>query len=236
MPIMGGLEAAKVLRFTRQGAPAPPLVALTADATQESRKACEEAGFDGYVTKPVETKELLKTIDAMVSGERGKSSATAPPSRGLPRHASTSRQGRGRPVVDPAVIAELTALGETGDFLEKIVKTFLDGAAQKMAAIEDAMQSGDYGRVMDDAHALKGSAGQIGATALMEHCDLLRRAGATGLSRNGNENVRILRETFEEVRTELQKYLRTTGAPDDPAKPQNDHSGVFFFPNSFRNR
>lgn len=239
MPVMGGLEVAKVLRFTRQGASAPPLVALTADATHESRHACEEAGFDGYVTKPVETKELLKTIDALVPGEKREPSAAAPASRGVPRHQDATEKGRDERAVDPTVVAELTALGETGDFLEKIIKTFLDGAAQKIAAIEKAMRSRDYGGVMDNAHALKGSAGQIGAMELMAYCDLLHRAGPTNLSRDGNENVRILKEKFEKVRAELQKYLRATGAPEGPgdqAKPQNDQSGVFFFPRSSRNR
>ena len=55
MPGMGGVEAAKAMR--RQGVRAP-IAALTADAFEDARRACLEAGMDDFLTKPLEPAAL----------------------------------------------------------------------------------------------------------------------------------------------------------------------------------
>ena len=35
-----------------------PIVALTADALETGKRACQEAGMDGFLTKPVDPAEL----------------------------------------------------------------------------------------------------------------------------------------------------------------------------------
>ena len=66
MPQTSGLDVAKLYRFAHTEEPGLPIVALTADATMESRRACKEAGMDAHLTKPVETRQLLETLDALV--------------------------------------------------------------------------------------------------------------------------------------------------------------------------
>ena len=55
MPGMGGIEAARALR--RQGV-TTPIAALTADAFEDSRRACLQAGMDEFLTKPLEPAAL----------------------------------------------------------------------------------------------------------------------------------------------------------------------------------
>ena len=55
MPGMGGIEAARAMR--RQGV-TTPIAALTADAFEESRRACLQAGMDDFLTKPLEPAAL----------------------------------------------------------------------------------------------------------------------------------------------------------------------------------
>ena len=45
MPVMGGIEAAKIYRMTAMGAEAIPLVALTADATPPPERAAWKRGW-----------------------------------------------------------------------------------------------------------------------------------------------------------------------------------------------
>ena len=45
MPVMGGLDAVKLHRFATGGRELPPFVALTADATNDTRRQCEAAGW-----------------------------------------------------------------------------------------------------------------------------------------------------------------------------------------------
>ena len=206
MPVMGGLETAKVCRFTRNGPSGPPLVALTADATQESKKACEEAGFDAYLTKPVEVKKLLELLDSLVpTGRTGHGSSTTAnaPTAGLP---ASGQDGRGE-VIDPATFGELATLGGEEDFLEKLIQIFLETGEQKVADIEKAQLAGKYVLVAELSHALKGSAGQIGATALMELCNRMSHIGPAGLMEEGKIYVEALKEEFARVRAALQGFV-----------------------------
>ncbi|HEY0283472.1 MAG TPA: ATP-binding protein [Rhizomicrobium sp.] len=60
MPGMDGIEAAKAIRQieARLSRPRTPIIALTADALETGRRACREAGMDGFLTKPVEPTQL----------------------------------------------------------------------------------------------------------------------------------------------------------------------------------
>jgi PAS domain S-box-containing protein len=56
MPGMDGIEATKAIRADElaQGRPRTPIVALTADALETGKRACKDAGMDGFLTKPVD--------------------------------------------------------------------------------------------------------------------------------------------------------------------------------------
>jgi PAS domain S-box-containing protein len=60
MPGMDGIEATMAIRRNeeRLGRRRTPIVALTADALETGRRACREAGMDGFLTKPVEPTHL----------------------------------------------------------------------------------------------------------------------------------------------------------------------------------
>jgi len=211
MPVMGGLETAKIVQFTRPGYSQPPLVALTADATQESRKACEEAGFNAYLTKPVEVKKLIELIDSLVTAGKEGHADTAMAQSSLPGNGA-SEGGQGKLVIDPATFNELAVLGEKEDFLEKLVQIFLETGEQKIESIEKAMLARSYSRVSELAHALKGSAGQIGASYLMELCNRISHTRPAVLMNEGNETVKVLRNEFERVRAALHEHVQEAGA------------------------
>jgi PAS domain S-box-containing protein len=60
MPGMDGIEAARAIRAgeARSGRLRTPIVALTADALEDGKRACQDAGMDGFLTKPVDPAEL----------------------------------------------------------------------------------------------------------------------------------------------------------------------------------
>ena len=67
MPGLDGFETTRLLRAQEiaEGRARTPVVALTADANQGIREACQEAGMDGFLTKPIDPAELdsmLQTI------------------------------------------------------------------------------------------------------------------------------------------------------------------------------
>jgi CheY-like chemotaxis protein len=57
MPVMDGFEATSKIR-EKYGNRAPPIVALTAYTTEETKRRCYQAGMIGYLTKPLELARL----------------------------------------------------------------------------------------------------------------------------------------------------------------------------------
>ncbi|MEL6476542.1 MAG: response regulator [Pseudomonadota bacterium] len=61
MPVMSGFDALQAIRDL-EAAPNCPCFALTAHATAEIRRRCEMAGFDAFLTKPIDFKELINVL------------------------------------------------------------------------------------------------------------------------------------------------------------------------------
>ena len=66
MPVMDGTEAIKILKAD-PNTKEIPTVALTAYAMKEDEEKIRQAGFDGYITKPIDTKEFLKKVSGYFS-------------------------------------------------------------------------------------------------------------------------------------------------------------------------
>ena len=67
LPGISGIEALKALRADPKTAPIP-VVAVTASVMQQDRKLITEAGFDGYVSKPINIKEFLEAVRTTLEG------------------------------------------------------------------------------------------------------------------------------------------------------------------------
>ena len=63
MPVMDGYDATRAIRaLTRPDAKTIPIVAMTADAFEESVSKAKEAGMDDYITKPIEPQKLFAVL------------------------------------------------------------------------------------------------------------------------------------------------------------------------------
>jgi DNA-binding response OmpR family regulator len=56
-----------------------PIIAMTANAMQEDRRRCLEAGMNDFVAKPIDSAELLRKIAAHCRAEIDESALHAPP-------------------------------------------------------------------------------------------------------------------------------------------------------------
>lgn len=81
MPVMDGYSATKAIREAEENTSRHiPIVALTAHALASDEERCLSVGMDAYLTKPINCKLMVSTIQDLVSKGRGESppSSTGP--------------------------------------------------------------------------------------------------------------------------------------------------------------
>jgi CheY-like chemotaxis protein len=62
MPGMDGMEATQAIRALGDGRASLPIIAMTANAFEDDRRACLAAGMDDYVAKPIDVERLAEAI------------------------------------------------------------------------------------------------------------------------------------------------------------------------------
>jgi two-component system sensor histidine kinase RpfC len=210
MPVMGGVEAAKLSRFMSTGSPKMPIVALTADATPEARAECEAAGMDACLTKPIDTRKLFDLFESLVPAGTPVRRTPEEDVPGIGKSAGAAHEGSEEPTcLDPRYLQELSELGGNSDFVIRLAWTFLKGSKEKVRGLELAVADRDVEKARELAHALKGNSGQIGALALMQACELFSAIAAGELERNGEAYLEEVKAELTRARTALDEYLGT---------------------------
>jgi CheY-like chemotaxis protein len=69
MPVMGGLEATRLIRAFEPPGQHTPIIAMTANAMESDRQACLEAGMDEHMAKPFSATTLQSLIERFVPAE-----------------------------------------------------------------------------------------------------------------------------------------------------------------------
>jgi signal transduction histidine kinase/DNA-binding response OmpR family regulator len=74
MPELDGFQATALIREKEKSTGAHlPIIAMTAHAMKGDRERCIAAGMDGYVSKPIQPKELFKAIQSLTLPEKEES-------------------------------------------------------------------------------------------------------------------------------------------------------------------
>ena len=157
MPVMNGIEAAKLYAFATLGRQAVPLIGLTADATAATRDRCLAAGMARCLAKPVRTAELVEALLGVVS---------AAPDNPAPRVTPPP------PPVATLHLATLNALQDLGgaEFVARLIDDFGRDGEALLDEIEVACTVPDVGLFRATAHSLTSIAANMGASAIAERC------------------------------------------------------------------
>ncbi|MET4727720.1 two-component system sensor histidine kinase RpfC [Lysobacter enzymogenes] len=162
MPDISGLDLLRELRVMEAGAGRrTPVVVLSADVTPDSIQACQQAGARAFLAKPVSTVRLLDILADIAANAR---IATVPVVLQRPDPAAGSAGADS--AFDPSVLDELGSLGMGEGFEREFIAQCLRDASGCIVALADAGERGQWDRVREHAHALKGVASNLGLVKL----------------------------------------------------------------------
>jgi len=177
MPVMSGLAATRAIR-QMSGRAHTPVLAMTANAFEEDRRNCIDSGMNDFVSKPVDPETLyallikwLPRTDGTQPGELVQELADAPETvtetdRSPTARGTLAQRLAGVPGLD--VRNGMARVRGSEEKFERVVDLFWRGHESDVDKLDTALNAEDLVAVEQVAHALKGSAGLIGATAVAE--------------------------------------------------------------------
>ncbi|MCR4300412.1 MAG: ATP-binding protein, partial [Sulfuricaulis sp.] len=169
MPVVSGLEVVKIHRFTGPKDSSVRFLVLTANATTEAMNECREAGVDAYLTKPIDPAKLLDQIDRIAPKRETKATdlTTKRTTTDLETPTITITSGH---VLNDATLASLEIMGKRSTFIPDLINGFLQDTEMLLNDMKDAIREKRLKEFRDLVHAMKGSAGSVGAQALYDAC------------------------------------------------------------------
>lgn len=214
MPGLSGLDVVKLYRMGAMDQPRIAIIALSADATVETREAALAAGIDVYLTKPVEPSRLISTIETAVGAGSGPPVQPHPQLQPAPMPAAaTPADGAGEAeaeepeVLNPRALAALNAFSRPEeDFALAILDDFVANSEVLLRQIHDAVGALDALAFRAAVHALRGTAGNVGAEAMRRFCQELQGMSQDRLRANGHDYAARLQRELERVRREIDRY------------------------------
>ena len=197
MPVMDGVEATRRIRARADG-PQPYIVAMTASALAEDRRAFTKSGMDGYLPKPVEMPALIEVLEAAHIRREASPTPTPFSEEDMIEMSPVELDLDGlRSRLGPALDA----------VLQKVIPVFLRELPGRRSGIEAAIAAEDADRFAQLCHGLKGASRSIGAVDLAGQCDEFERLGRDGALPPATD-VDSLLDLAERTRKALERQLQ----------------------------
>ena len=181
MPQMDGIETTKRLREMGYKA---PIVALTANAVSGQAEVFLRNGFDEFISKPIDIRQLNNVLNKLVRDKQTEEVLEA------------ARKGVELPASDEINFDDYM---KNSGILDMVYKEFSHTQKNVIHEIRSALEAGDYKTAQLLAHTLKGLAGLIGENTLIT---LAGKAEASFRKSNAPEDY------INELSAEVEKVLK----------------------------
>jgi len=191
MPVLDGFEATRLIRANPALAEMP-VIAMTANASNEDRERCLAAGMNDFIGKPFKPDAFYAVIAKWLARQPQQT-----PASGAPAVAVTKEAWAGDPeVIDLAVLAELVG----GDKLKmrEFARKFVASARQDITEVEAALERKDLAALGELGHHLKSPAGMAGALGFARLCQALEHSADVEQARSAASQLQPLLERIEE--------------------------------------
>ncbi len=187
MPVMDGFTATQKLR---QAGVKTSIIALTANAMAGAEQECLDAGYSGYLSKPVHLDRFMKLMADLLGGSRV--AAPVGPKFTVKTGTAASRVLETSPAKDASPI-QSTLPADNGKY-HHLINSFVTRLNERLESVQQSQSKGDLDAIVDFAHWLKGAGGTIGFNVFTEPSSNLEKLARAGGSAADIENaIGILR-------------------------------------------
>jgi Amt family ammonium transporter len=190
MPEMDGFQATAAIRAREwhqcaqgQSVRRLPIVALTANALKGDRDQCFAAGMDDYLSKPLDTRQLIVTLNKLLDSAGANAMVAGP-----------AAPGELHPLDLEALLSR--CMGDLS-FRDKLLGKFPDQVGACLQTITAAIASNDATQLARAAHGLKGTAANLSAPAVQRVASDLEQLGNEGRLGEVESLVHELRREVE---------------------------------------
>jgi len=164
MPLMDGYTATRLIRENPR-TKALPVIAMTANVLAGDREKAFASGMDDYVSKPLDLNHLFAVLRRVLAGEAAIRQTVEPV--GMPEPESVQ-------TLDMA--QALRVAGNDRELVTRLQIKFLESLANFSASFEAALADQRYTDALRLVHTVKGTASNVGATALAAAAALVETA------------------------------------------------------------
>jgi two-component system, sensor histidine kinase RpfC len=205
---MNGADALKLYRFTQPKDHDTKFMLFTADATLAAREMASDAGFDAFLTKPIDAATLFNTIERILKLAPNTAALWMNNALNNPTNI-THPQEVDDTALDLPTLRELEKIGAGDDlFMHRLLRNYLSDSVKQIEKIETAVKQKQYGVVQDYCHALKGNSLSVGAMQLATTVETFGRLNSSTNSAQTLEMLSILNNDFSQLTIAVEGYLK----------------------------
>jgi two-component system sensor histidine kinase RpfC len=227
MPDLTGIE---VMRRSAavSAADGIPMVALTADTTDECRSKCLNAGADSIIYKPVSMRSLYAELHRAI---------TASDHTRVPQ-TDDGPVSHGQGTLDYSRLRELASSAQRPDYLAQLVGCFRNDGGDLLKQLRPALCTNDLGDFRALLHRLQGMSGNIGARAVAQLCQESLRSADAELRVHASRLTERLGRLHDEAASALDTFLWQSSQSTSATQALSAHPppgyAVTRFPSSAR--
>ncbi len=192
MPELTGIDVVNLIKLGDGFNTDTPFIVLTANATLDAKQQCDAANVDAYLTKPIDMPLLLQTIDDLIGDELESMTSEEVVN-------SDTLVMQSNEILNHKVLDQLSALGNSPDFIEKLVDHFQFDTDNLINSMHFSLRGERYQKLMDEAHGVKGAAGNIGATKLAATAQRINRSSPDALREEGPQLLKELKKDLTDA-------------------------------------
>jgi len=171
MPVMDGYQATEEIRKFNKGL---PIIAMTANAMVQDQKSAMDAGMNGFVTKPINVRNLFATMSKWINTDKTISNEPFLVENSVEQAEKHSEALGKEKILD--VNSAMERMMDDENLYIKILQTFLAEHSESMQYIREFLDSHNLSEALLHSHSLKGVASNIGANLLSTQASQLENS------------------------------------------------------------